>query len=136
MIPSYLQERSDTAEAMRRLLFAGGIAVAYAKGEIAEEEMAELERLLGLGSVPPGVDPEAVLADLPSRIESVRKSVPPLRRVQVVRDICLVTRADGHATDAEVQVVCEIAAAVEVDLSVVMAGFDLSNAACGCEKAD
>ncbi|MDP6372195.1 MAG: M48 family metallopeptidase [Vicinamibacterales bacterium] len=136
MIPNYLQERSDTAEAMRRLLFAGGIAVAYAKGEIAEEEMAELERLLGLGSVPPGVDPEAVLADLPSRIESVRKSVPPLRRVQVVRDICLVTRADGHATDAEVQVVCEIAAAVEVDLSVVMAGFDLSNAACGCEKAD
>ena len=135
MNPSYLKEPSDVAEAMRRLLFAGGIAVASAMGEIDAEAMAELERLLGQGSVPPGLDPEAVIADLPSRIESVRKSVPPLRRIQVVRDLCLIARADGHTAEAEIKVICDIAAAVDVDPSVVGAALDPSCAGCEIPKA-
>ena len=131
MDPSYLKERSDVAEARRRLLFAGGIAVASAMGTIDAEGVAELERLLGLGSVPPGVDPEAVIADLPSRIDSVRKSVPPLRRIQVIRDLCLIARADGRTAEAEIRVICDIAARVEVDPSVVNSALDPSYAGCG-----
>ena len=132
MNPSYLQERSDSAEAMRRLLFAGGIAVATAMGTVTPEAMTELERLLGLGSVPPGVKPEAVLADLPSRIESVRRSVPPLRRIQVIRDLCLIARADGHMAEAELDVIRSVAAGVEVDADVVRCALDPSCAECGC----
>ncbi len=132
MNPSYLQERSDIAEAMRRLLFAGGIAVATAMGTVTPEAIKELERLLGLGSVSPGIKSDAVLADLPSRIESVRASVPPLRRVQVIRDLCLVARADGHMAEAEVEVIRGIAAGVEVDPDVVSCSLDPSCAECGC----
>ena len=132
MNPSYLKERSDSAEAMRRLLFAGGIAVATAMGTVTPEAMTELERLLGLGSVPPGMNPEAVLADLPSRIEGVRGSVPPLRRVQVIRDLCLIARADGHMAEAELEVIRQIAAGVEVEPDVVSCALDPSSAECGC----
>lgn len=124
MDPSYLKERSDTAEAMRRLLFAGGVAVATATGEVTPEAIKEIERLLGLGSVPPQLKPDTVLADLPSRIESVRVSVPPLRRAQVVRDLCVIARADGHLAEAEIEIIRDIASKVGVDWEVVNSALD------------
>jgi len=119
MRPSYLKERSGVAEAMRRLLFAGGIAVAAASGKIAETELKELERLLGPGSVPPELKPDVILRDLPSRIEAVNAGVPPLRRAQVIRDLCLIARADGRVDRAELKVIRDLASAIEVDPSVV-----------------
>ncbi len=136
MEPSYLTERSDAAEAMRRLLFAGGIAVARARGDVTPEAMAELERLLGPGSVPPGVNPEAVVADLPSRIESVRTNVPPLRRAQVIRDLCLIARADGRMSKAEVDVIRDIADRVDVDPTLISCALDPSCVECGCGCLD
>ena len=119
MQPSYLHEKSGVAEAMRRLLFAGGVAIASATGEIKEEEIVELERLLGPGSVPFEIKPEVIRKDLPSRIEDVKKQVPPLRRAQVLRDLCVIARADGRVEEAELQVIRDIAAAIEVDPTMV-----------------
>ena len=130
MDPSYLKERSDTAEAMRRLLFAGGVAVATAAGGVTEAAIEELERLLGLGSMPPELKPEAILADLPSRIESVRDHVPLLRRAQVIRDLCVIARADGHITEEEIDVIREIAGSVGVDLDVVNSTLDAACTEC------
>ena len=131
MTPSYLHERSDTAETMRRLLFAGGVAVATATGTVTPEALAELERLLGFGAVPPDLKPDVILADLPERIASVRRNVPPLRRAQVIRDLCVISKADGHAADAEVEVIRNIAAQVDVDFSVIGCALDPDSAECG-----
>src|SRR5262245_59610764 len=46
MEPRYTIENTTSAEAMRRLLFAGGIAIAAATGEITPAERAALERFL------------------------------------------------------------------------------------------
>jgi Zn-dependent protease with chaperone function/tellurite resistance protein len=119
MRPSYLQERSDMAEAMRRLLFAGGVLIAAASGTVDDKAIAELERLLGPGSVPYEVKPDAIRRDLPKRIEAVNRQVPRLRRGQVVRDLCVIARADGHVRDAELRVMHEIASAIGVDQAVV-----------------
>ena len=119
MRPGYLRERSDVAEAMRRLLFAGGVAIAAASGEVNEEEIQALESLLGPGSVPLELKPDLIKEDLPSRIEAVRKEVPPLRRSQVIRDLCVIARADGRADAAEIRVIREIAAAIGIDPDVV-----------------
>ena len=119
MRPSYLQEDSDAAEAMRRLLFAGGVLVAAATGKVEEKAIAELERLLGPGSLPFEIKPEVIRGDLPTRIDFVNRTVPRLRRAQVVRDLCVVARADGHVRDAEVRVLKEIAAAIGVEASLV-----------------
>ena len=119
MRPGYLRERSGVAEAMRRLLFAGGVAVAAASGEVKDEEIQALERLLGPGSVPLDLKPDLIKEDLPSRIEAVRKEVPPLRRSQVIRDLCVIARADGRTDEGELRVIREIAGAIGIDPDVV-----------------
>ncbi|HET6277634.1 MAG TPA: M48 family metallopeptidase [Candidatus Polarisedimenticolia bacterium] len=119
MQPSYLHEKSGVAEAMRRLLFAGGVAIASASGRVKEEEIEELERLLGPGSLPPEVKPEVIRNDLPSRLEDVRQHVPPLRRAQVLRDLCVIARADGRVEPEELRVIRDIAAAIGVDPTLV-----------------
>jgi Zn-dependent protease with chaperone function/tellurite resistance protein len=119
MEPGYLQERSSMAEAMRRLLFAGGVAIAAASGRLEEKAIRELERLLGPGSLPFELKPEAILRDLPSRLNDVKASVPPLRRAQVLRDLCVIARADGHVAEAEVEILRRIGSELDVDVSLV-----------------
>ena len=119
MDPSYLTDTSDAAKAMRRLLFAGGVVVAAASGGISAEELAALERFLGAGAVPERMNIDAIREDLPRRTEMVKAEVPPLRRAQVVRDLCVVALADGHVDEAEERILCEIAEAVGVDASLV-----------------
>ena len=134
MNPSYLTARTDTAETMRRLLFAGGVAVAMATaGAVTPEAIAQLKRLLGPGAMPPELKPEVILADLPSRVEQVRTSVPPLRRVQVIRDLCVIARADGYMADAELEVIRIIAEKIDVDLGVVACALDPTSAECASQ---
>ncbi len=134
MDPSYLTAKTGVAETMRRLLFAGGVAVAVAAGGPAAPEAVEaLEKLLGPGALPPELKPEVITADLPGRIAQVKKSVPPLRRAQVLRDLCVIARADGHVSDAELAVIQQIAAGVEVDLSLVTCAFDRTSSECAAQ---
>lgn len=119
MRPSYLQERSDVAEAMRRLLFAGGVAVAAAGTGVSEAKLRALEDLLGSGSLPPRVEPERIIAELPPRIERVREIVPTLRRIQLCRDLCLIAHADGEISAAELAVLDRILKAVGVNRRVM-----------------
>ena len=115
MSPNYLQEKSETAEAMRRLLFAAGAGLAAASGRISKKTLEALEELLGAGSVPSELKPEVIREDLPNRIAQFKELVPPLRRAQVIRDLCLLARADGKISDPELSLIEEIARAVEVD---------------------
>ena len=119
MDPSYLQETSDVAEAMRRLLFAGGVAVAAVSGTVAAESLRALEKLLGVGSIPANLKPDAIRVDMPSRIEMVNRIVPPLRRALIIRDLCVIACADGRLDEAKLAVIREIARAVSVDESVI-----------------
>jgi peptidase M48-like protein/tellurite resistance protein TerB len=119
MDPRYLQDSSDVAEAMRRLLFAGGVAVATVSGTASEESLKALERLLGARSMPAGLRPDAIRADLPSRIETVNRIVPPLRRAQVIRDLCVIACADGRIDEAKLAIIRDLAKAVSVDESVI-----------------
>lgn len=119
MEPSYLHERSEAAEAMRRLLFAGAVLIAASAGEVEKKALKALEGLLGPGSVPWTINPAAIREDLSHRIERVKDIVPPLRRAQVIRDLCVIARADGVITEAEGRILLEIADAVGVDRALV-----------------
>ena len=119
MDPSYLHDSSDAAKEMRRLLFAGGVLVAAASGEIADEEIAALEKFLGPGALPSRINVKAIEEDLPRRIEAVKSDVPPLRRAQVIRDLCVIALADGHIDEAERHVLHRLAAELEVDAALV-----------------
>lgn len=119
MQPSYLGERSEAAEAMRRLLFAGGVLLATADEDISVEQSRALEELLGPGSVPRELNAEAIREDLPTRVARVMEVVPGLRRAQVIRDLCVIARADNTISETESAIIEEIASAVGVDAGVV-----------------
>ncbi|MBM3342972.1 MAG: hypothetical protein FJY56_12795 [Betaproteobacteria bacterium] len=122
MDPSYLQERSEAAEAMRRLLFAGAVSLAVVRGEPNKAVLAALENLLGAGSVPRPLNTRAIIDELPKRIEGVNQAVPSLRRAQVVHDLCVIARADGIADELEIQQIEKIAQAIGVHPTIISCG--------------
>ncbi len=121
MEPSYLEGRTDADEALRRLLFAAGMAVASAESppRRGSAELESLRQLLGPGAVPDAPSVEAIVAQLPRRVAQVAERVPPLRRFQVIRDLCVIANADGHISPMERRVIDDTAASLGVDLAVV-----------------
>jgi len=109
MEPGYLQEDSPEAESMRRVLFAAGLVVASSYEGVSSEERDTLESLLGPGSVPRELAIERVREVLPRRLDTVREGATPSRRAQLLRDLVLVARADGHVHDVEVAALCAVA---------------------------
>jgi tellurite resistance protein len=124
MDPNYLQERSEVAEAMRRLLFSGSVLIATASGKVDEKALETLGKLLGPGAAPRTVDPAPVREHLPERIARANEVVPLLRRAQVIRDLCTVARADNHTSAAEMQVIYDLAKALGVDHSLVQCSVE------------
>jgi Zn-dependent protease with chaperone function len=119
MEPSYLIEKTEEAEVLRRLLFAGGVLVAGATDGISDEETEVLESFFGDGAVSRRISLEALREDLIRRTARVRDEVPVVRRGQVIRDLCLVALADGRADEAELAVIKEIARLIDVDTALI-----------------
>lgn len=109
MEPSYLEARTDTANAMRRLLFSGVIAVANADKGISESEIELFEKFFGKGEFNKGLNIDRIIETLPARIKIANQQASLTQRMQVMRDICVMSRADGKANDIERTVMNEIA---------------------------
>lgn len=119
MDPGYLHDKSPTGEAMRRMLFSAGLMVAAAAGGITDAEIRRLEEFLGEGAVPEDPNIDAIVAQLPSRVEFVLDNVPPLKRGQLIRDLTLVALADGQVEEEELEEIERIAAMLLVDPTVI-----------------
>ena len=126
MEPSYLEGRTPEAESMRRLLFAGAIAVAQADGEISDEEIEIFEDFFGAGSFSPKLDVPQLVAELPGRIEHTREHTGPSQHLQVVRDLCLLARSEAHRAEPELAVIYEIAKGLGVRRDFVDQFMDAS----------
>lgn len=120
MEPSYIEARTDTAETMRRLLFSGAIAVADARNGISDEELAVLQGFFGDGFSVENLDIEKSKAELPNRIEATREQASITQRMQVLRDLCLVARAEGETSKSELDVLMDIARDLEVPCEFVV----------------
>jgi len=114
MEPSYLAGRTDAAENMRRLLFAGAIAVADANNNISDHEIAVFEKFFGKRAYSDELNLERLKQDLPDRIKQVNSMTTVAQRMQVVRDLCTVARADGNTSGPELKVVKQIASDLQV----------------------
>ncbi len=118
MEPTYLTDKTEIAELMRRVLLAAGVVVAAASGEIEPKERDALEKFFGKGSAA-AVNVEALRGDLPRRAREVKEKVPLLKRQQVVRDLCVIARADGHVDEPERAVLLSTASELGVDEAFV-----------------
>ncbi len=109
MEPSHLEARTNVAEAMRRLLFAGSIAIADAYSGIEAAEVAAFEKFFGSRAFSSRLDVEKIRSGLAERITQVREQTSVPQRMQVLRDLIVIARSDGSPPDAERKVLIEIA---------------------------
>ena len=119
MEASYLEGRTETAEAMRRLLFAGAVAVAHATDGIDEREIAVFEKFFGEASFDRDREVDALTADLDNRVARVKELATTPQAMQVLRDLCIVSRADGQTSEAERAVLDRLADGLGVPRSFV-----------------
>ena len=124
MEPSYLEGRTETAEAMRRLLLAGAMVIADAHDGISEKEIAMFEKFFGKGSFSDELDVAALHRELPNRIEQVKESATTPQAMQVLRDLCVVARAEGPIEGPERQLLDNIADGLGVARGFVCATLD------------
>ncbi len=124
MEPSYLEGRTETAEAMRRLLFAGALVVANARDGISEEEIALFEKFFGKGAFTDGLDLSALDRDLDERITTVKEQASLPQAMQVLRDLCLVARVEGEADDKEIEVLERVADGLGIARSFVVTSLE------------
>ena len=104
---------------MRRLLFAAVIVVAATSAGISDAEVEVFEEFFGKRSFSDKLDIDKISAELPDRIEQAKAQTSSPQRMQVVRDLCTISQADGHTTDAEVDQLLQIAHDLEVPATFV-----------------
>ncbi len=109
MEPSYLEGRTEVAEIMRRLLFAGALVVANADGKITDEEIAVFEKFFGKNSFSDKLNLDSLEADLDARINQVLENASSPQAMQVLRDLCTVARAEETVGERERAVLDRIA---------------------------
>lgn len=120
MEPNYIEAHTDTAKSMRRLFIAGAIAVADARNGISEQEQMVLQGFFEEGFDIDQLNSEKLRQILPERIKDTRKRASITQRMQVVRDLCIVARAEGDTAGEEQNALQEIALGLDVPLSFVI----------------
>ncbi len=118
MEPTYLQERGETPDLLRRLLYTAGIAVAAAHGGIERSEIEALSKLLGADQALVPSDVNRTLADLDGRIEAA-KETPLAARAQLVQHLTIIAFADGAVQDEELALMESISQRLGVDPRIV-----------------
>ncbi|MDH3647028.1 MAG: M48 family metallopeptidase [Gammaproteobacteria bacterium] len=114
MEPSYLEGHTRSAEAMRRALFAGALAVASANDDISDAEIEIFETFFGKGSYTERLNIDKLEEELPARLDQVRESTSVPQRMQLLHDLCIIARAEGRVSEVERAVLDKIAGGLEV----------------------
>lgn len=124
MAPTYLEEDSQTAEMMRRVLFAAGCVLIKASGTINDKEIATFNSLFGEGTFGDHLNIDKLEERLDVRIEEANAVVPFARRIHIVRDLCLIARADGRVTRKERELVHLVGRKLKLSPTIIDQSFD------------
>ena len=114
MEPSYLEGRTSNAESMRRLLLAAAVALVHASGTVDDRERNVFEQFFGANSLSDKLNIERTIATLEDRATTVLENTTRAQRMQVIRDLCVLARADGRVDPTECAVLRDIAAKLDI----------------------
>ena len=124
MEPSYLDGRTDASIAMRHLLFAGAVIVASASGTVTEKEIAVFEDFFEEGDFSDKLNIDRLREDLPARIKRVVDQTTVTQRMQVMRDLCTISKAEGETSPEEREVLNGIADGLDVPRNFICQSMD------------
>lgn len=119
MSPTYLKEKSEVAEAMRRVLFAAGCGVMAASGGISDKEIEAFNNLFGEGTYTERLDLERLEESLDERIRRANEIVPHARRIHIIRDLCLIAVATGRVTKREREYVHRVGKKLTLSATII-----------------
>ena len=119
MEPSYLEAKTDTAERMRRLLFAGLIAVADAHKGISKEELEVFAKFFGKYAFTEKLDIEKIKATIDDRANEVLEMASEPQRMQVLHDMCTMADVNGGVEPEERTVLDDIARKMKIPTSFI-----------------
>lgn len=118
MEPSYLEEKGVASEQFRAALYAGGVLVATADGEVHTNERQALRSLLGQARVEEPLDAEKAKKRFDALLPSLLKE-PLAQRARLVQHLVVVSASDGVVDPREVGQLEALAQALQVDPVVV-----------------
>ncbi len=124
MEPSYLEDRGDEAEKMRRALYCAGVTVAAAHDGVSDVEMRALRALLGAKQVGPVDDVAALRTELDGILAALAEA-SFARRAQLVQHLTVIAGVDGHVADeeyAEMQRIADVLAVPQQVIDQTLAG--------------
>jgi len=124
MEPSYLEAKTDLAEAMRRLLFAGLIDVADAADGISEEELEVFSKFFGKYAFSDKLDVEKIKGTVDKRAAEVKEKASETQRMQVLHDMCVMAQANGGVLPAERDVLERVASILGIPSSFICQAMD------------
>ena len=124
MEPSYLEAKTDTAEAMRRLLFAGLISVADASNGISDKELEVFAKFFGKYAFSDKLDIEKIKLTLDNRIKEVMSKSSQTQAMQVMHDMCIMAHADGGVTAPERAVLEQVAEGLDIPSAFICRTVD------------
>ena len=124
MEPSYLEAKTDVAEAMRRLLFAGLIAVADATDGISEEELEVFGKFFGKYAFTEKLDIEKIKETLIKRAVEVRAKASQTQCMQVLHDMCTMAQANGGVSETERAELEKVATELGIPSSFICRAID------------
>jgi tellurite resistance protein len=114
MEPDYIEGKTDAAKNMKLLFIAGAVAVADAHNGISKDEEAVLKKYLGPAFSLRSLNVEKLVATIPDRARATMGIASRPQRMQVLRDICNVARAEGECHQAELAVLGGLADRLEI----------------------
>jgi uncharacterized tellurite resistance protein B-like protein len=120
MEPDYLEGQTDVAKTMRLLFIAAAVAVANAREGISDQEKTVLKEFMGESFSIEALNVDKLIDTLPKRIELVKERASIAQRMQVVRDLAVVARAEGEITDNELLVLFGVADGLSIPRSLVL----------------
>jgi tellurite resistance protein len=126
MEPSYLEAKTDTAETMRRLLFAGLIAVADSVDGISPKELEVFSQFFGKYAFTDKLDIEKTKKTVARRAQEVKSKASQTQCMQVLHDMCLMAQSSGGVHADERVVLEEVARALDIPSSFICQVVDVN----------
>ena len=134
MEASYLEEKGELSDLMRRVLYCAGFVSATlhlpgAKGEevLSDRKRKALVALLGTEVFWPPPDQLVLAKELDEKLNEAKAKASRVWRIQLVQHLTVIAAADGAPTEAERLAMVEVAKRLDVDEGIVSA--TLSSAA-------
>jgi uncharacterized tellurite resistance protein B-like protein len=115
MEPTYLNEESEAGNLIQRFMFLSGYAITMADGVVQDAELQALSSLVSpelfaqcMQSIG-NQDIEAMEAEIQGIAEKLNAFVSPIQKLNILRDLSVISYADGEIDAAEVAVLYGLA---------------------------